>query len=68
MRVMSTAALAMRSMALTTWRTDAIASASRGERAASTQIARISWTSSDIVCSRSSTSSAMSGSPKYRAA
>ena len=64
MRPMSTAALPMRSMAPTTWSTDAMASASRGERAASTHTARIPWTSSERRSSSSSTSSAMAGSPK----
>ena len=68
MRAMSTAALPMRSIDETTWSTDAMASASFGCRAASTETARISCTRSDIWSSSSSTSSAMSGSPKYRAA
>ena len=45
MRAMSTASLAMRSMAPMTWSTEAISSASRRVRAASTLTARISWTS-----------------------
>ncbi len=68
MRAMSTAALPSRSMALTTCRTDAMASASRGDRAASTQMARISWMRSESWSSSSSTSSAMAVSPKYTAA
>ena len=64
MRPMSTAALPMRSMARMTESTDAMASASRGERAATTATAPISCTSSDNRPSSSSTSSAMSGSPK----
>ncbi len=65
MRPMSAAALAMRSMALITWSTDAMASASFGARAARMHTARMSWTRSFIWSSSSSTSSAMSGSPKY---
>ena len=68
MRAMSTAALAMRSMALITCSTDAISSASRGWRAARTHTARMSCTSSFMRSSSSPTSSAMSGSPKYSAA
>ncbi len=64
MRAMSTAALPMRSIELMTCSTEAIASASFGWRAASTDTARISWTRSDMRSSSSSTSSAMSGSPK----
>ena len=64
MRAMSTAALPMRSIDEMTWSTEAIASASFGWRAASTDTARISWTRSDMRSSSSSTSSAMSGSPK----
>ena len=63
-RAMSTASLAIRSMADTTWSTDDMPSASRELRAASTQTARMSWTISLIRCSSSSTSSAMSGSSK----
>ncbi len=65
MRAMPAAALAMRSMALITWSTEAMASASRGLRTARMQTARMSWTRSFIWSSSSSTSSAMSGSPKY---
>ena len=65
MRAMSTASLAMRSMALMTCRTEAIESASLGLRAARMQTARMSCTRSFICSSSSSTSSAMSGSPKY---
>ena len=68
MRAMSTAVLPMRSMAEMTWSTEAMASASFLCRAASTDTARISWTSSDMRSSRASTSSAMSWSPKYTAA
>jgi hypothetical protein len=64
MRAMSTAALAIRSMAEITWSTDAIASASRGWRAAMTHTDRMSWTSWSMRSSSASTSSAMSGSPK----
>ena len=64
MRAMSTAALPMRSMDEITWSTEAMASASLGCRAASTDTARMSWTRSDIRSSSSSISSAMSGSPK----
>ncbi len=61
---MSTAALAMRSMAEITCNTDAMASASRGLRAAMTQTERMSCTSASMRSSRAPTSSAMSGSPK----
>ena len=64
MRAMSTASLAMRWIAEITWRTETIASASFGFRAAITHTVRMSWTSSDMRSSSSSTSSAMSGSPK----
>ena len=47
-RAMSTAALPIRSMEEMTWSTDAMASASLGCRAASTDTARMSWTRSDI--------------------
>ena len=63
-RAMSTAALPIRSIELITWSTEAIASASLGCRAASTDTARMSCTRSDIWSSSSSISSAMSGSPK----
>ena len=63
-RAMSTASLAMRSMALTTWSTEDMPSASRGRRAALTQTARMSCTRSLIRSSRSRTSVAISGSPK----
>ena len=64
MRAMSTAALAMRSIDEMTCSTDAMASASRGWRAARTQTARMSCTRSFMRSSSSPTSSAMSGSPK----
>ncbi len=54
----------MRSIDEMTWSTEAMASASFGCRAASTDTARISCTSSDMRSSSSSTSSAMSWSPK----
>ena len=55
-------------MAFSTWSTDAMASASRGERAARIETDRISCTSSDRRSSSSLTSSAMSGSSKYSVA
>ena len=63
-RVMSTAALAMLSMAEITWRTDAMPSASAGRRTAMMQTARMSCTRSFIRSSSSDTSSAMPGSLK----
>ena len=67
-REMSTASLAIRSMALITWSTDDMPSASLGWRTAMMHTARMSCTSSVIWTSSPSTSVAMSGSPKYRAA
>ncbi len=64
MRAMSTAALAMRSIDEITCSTDAMASASRGWRAAMTHTERMSWTRASMRSSSSPTSSAMSGSPK----
>ena len=64
MRDTSTAALPMRSMADTTCSTLDICSASRFERAASTQTSRISWMSSVRRSSSSVTSSAMRVSAK----
>src|SRR5207245_644089 len=49
-------------------RTPAISSASRGERAARTQMARISWSNDASRSSSSTTSSAMAGSAKNSAA
>ena len=68
MREMSTASLAIRSMALITWSTDDMPSASRGWRTAMMHTARMSCTNPVICTSSSSTSVAMPGSPKYRAA
>src|SRR6476646_1257699 len=68
MRETSTAAFAMRSIADTTCSTLDISSASRGDRAASTQIARISCTRSLSRSSSSWTSAAICSSPKNRAA
>ena len=65
MRAMSTASLAIRSMALITWSTDDMPSESFGLRTAMMHTARMSCTRSLIVSSSSPTSSAMSGSPKY---
>ena len=68
MRAMSTASLAMRSVADTTCSTDDMPSESLGSRTAMTHTARMSCTRSLIRSSSPATSSAMSGSPKYRAA
>ena len=64
MRAMSTASLAMRSMAPMTCSTDDMASASSGRRTAMMHTARMSCTRSLNCSSSSPTSSAMSGSPK----
>jgi hypothetical protein len=65
---MSTATLPSRSIAPTTCSTEAMASASCRDRAASTHTDRISWTRADSRVSSSSTSSPMAASPKYTAA